>query len=95
MLKIKMFNYLQTMVVCQPFSSKNPKMSQPNLDYTAPEVQQHYKCCTLSDMFSLGLVISSIFADGHSLMESNLSTASFMKNLECVSIFYFFCRITV
>ncbi|CAM1318602.1 Uncharacterised protein g6973 [Pycnogonum litorale] len=77
-------NDLDTMgfVACQAFSSKNPKMSQPDLDYIAPEIQQHCKCSPLSDMFSLGLLISSIFIDGHSILESNLSTTIYTKNLE-------------
>lgn len=76
---------LQSLVDCQPFSSKNPKMSQPDLDYIAPETQQNCKCSPLSDMFSLGLLISAIFMDGHSVLESNLSAANYLKNLEQVS----------
>ncbi|GFY04035.1 SCY1-like protein 2 [Trichonephila clavipes] len=57
-------------------------MGQPDLDYTAPEVQNHSKCSPLSDMFSLGLVICAVFNGGHSLIEANLSCATYQKQLE-------------
>ncbi|XP_067126202.1 SCY1-like protein 2 isoform X1 [Centruroides vittatus] len=69
-------------VPCQPFTSKLPKMGQPDLDYTAPEIQSSSTCSPLSDMFSLGLLICAIFNSGHSLLESNLSTALYCRQLE-------------
>ncbi|GIY74647.1 SCY1-like protein 2 [Caerostris darwini] len=57
-------------------------MGQPDLDYTAPEVQNSSKCSPLSDMFSLGLVICAIFNGGRSVIEANLSCATYQKQLE-------------
>ncbi|CAL1271739.1 unnamed protein product [Larinioides sclopetarius] len=75
-------NDIMKPVPCQAFTSKLPKMGQPDLDYTAPEVQNHSKCSPLSDMFSLGLVICAVFNGGHSLIEANLSCATYQKQLE-------------
>ncbi|KAF8790362.1 SCY1-like protein 2 isoform X2 [Argiope bruennichi] len=75
-------NDIMKPVPCQAFTSKLPKMGQPDLDYTAPEVQNHSKCSPLSDMFSLGLVICAVFNGGHSLIEANLSCANYQKQLE-------------
>lgn len=60
-------------------------MGQPDLDYTAPEIQNSSKCSPLSDMFSLGLVICAVYNGGHSIIESNLSCATYQKQLEMVS----------
>ncbi|EEC12565.1 protein kinase domain-containing protein ppk32, putative [Ixodes scapularis] len=72
----------QSPVSCQPFTSKLPKMGQPDLDYTAPEVQAASSCSPLSDMFSLGLIICSLFNGGRSIIEGNLSTTTYNKQLE-------------
>lgn len=69
-------------VSCQPFTSKLPKMGQPDLDYTAPEVQATSTCSPLSDMFSLGLVVCALFNGGRSIIEGNLSTTTYNKQLE-------------
>ncbi|XP_070396311.1 SCY1-like protein 2 isoform X4 [Dermacentor albipictus] len=69
-------------VSCQSFTSKLPKMGQPDLDYTAPEIQATSTCSPLSDMFSLGLVICALFNNGHSIIEGNLSTTTYNKQLE-------------
>ncbi|CAN8006137.1 unnamed protein product [Ixodes pacificus] len=69
-------------VSCQPFTSKLPKMGQPDLDYTAPEVQAASSCSPLSDMFSLGLIVCSLFNGGRSIIEGNLSTTTYNKQLE-------------
>ncbi|XP_076331085.1 SCY1-like protein 2 [Tachypleus tridentatus] len=64
-------------VPCQSFTSKLPKMGQPDLDYTAPEVQTTSSCSPLSDMFSLGLLICAVYNNGRSLIEANLSIAQY------------------
>ena len=50
----------------------------------APEVQTVSSCSAMSDMFSLGLLIVSIYNNGRSLMEANLSTSQYCKQLEAV-----------
>lgn len=79
--------FKQKPVPCQAFTSKLPKMGQPDLDFTAPEIQINSKCSPLSDMFSLGLVICAVYNGGHSIIESNLSCATYQKQLEMVSFF--------
>ena len=73
-------------IICQPWSSRISKMAQPNLDYMAPEVQIDSQCSIMSDMFSLGMVICTIFNHGRSLIQSNNSTSTYLKQLEVVSI---------
>ncbi|XP_076341084.1 SCY1-like protein 2 [Tachypleus tridentatus] len=71
-----------TAVPCQPFTSKLPKMGQPDLDFTAPEIQFSSMCSPYSDMFSFGLLICSVFNNGRSLIEANLSTTTYSKQLD-------------
>ncbi len=59
-------------------------MGQPDLDFIAPEVQSS-KCSPMSDMFSLGLLITFLYNNGKSLVEANLSTAHYAKQLDLVS----------
>ncbi|XP_022244432.1 SCY1-like protein 2 [Limulus polyphemus] len=69
-------------VPCQSFTSKLPKMGQPDLDYTAPEVLATSSCSPLSDMFSLGLMICAVYNNGRSLIEATLSTSHYNKFIE-------------
>ncbi|XP_015781451.1 SCY1-like protein 2 [Tetranychus urticae] len=72
-------------VSCPAFTSKSPKMSQPDLDFMAPEVQASSACSPQSDMFSFGLLICSIFNNGRSPIQANLSTANYTKQLETLN----------
>ena len=76
----------QTPIPCQPFTPKLPKMAQPDLDFTAPEIVTSSKGSPQSDMFSLGLVIYSLFNGGKSPLESNLSAQNYIRQLDL------FCR---
>ncbi|XP_068083856.1 SCY1-like protein 2 [Anabrus simplex] len=69
-------------VACQPWTSRLPKMAQPDLDYIAPEVQTQSVCSILSDMFSLGMVLCAIFNQGRPLIQANHSSSTYMKQLE-------------
>uniref|UniRef100_A0A0A9XY57 SCY1-like protein 2 n=2 Tax=Lygus hesperus TaxID=30085 RepID=A0A0A9XY57_LYGHE len=69
-------------VSCQPWSSRVPKMAQPDLDFIAPEVQTMSQCSIKSDMFSLGMVISTIFNTGRPLIMANHSSSQYVKQLE-------------
>jgi len=60
-------------------------MSQPDLDFMAPEIQASSACSAQSDMFSFGLLICSIFNNGRSPIQANLSTTTYTKQLELVS----------
>ncbi|XP_069166584.1 SCY1-like protein 2 [Procambarus clarkii] len=71
-------------ITVQPWTSRVPKMTQPDLDYIAPEVQTASTCSVLSDMFSLGLTICAIFNSGKSLIEANHSSSVYQKQLEVV-----------
>uniref|UniRef100_T1J8U4 Protein kinase domain-containing protein n=1 Tax=Strigamia maritima TaxID=126957 RepID=T1J8U4_STRMM len=57
-------------------------MAQPDLDFTAPEIQLNGQCSPLSDMFSLGLVICSLFTRGHSLLEATHSSSNYVRQLD-------------
>ncbi|XP_022236702.1 SCY1-like protein 2, partial [Limulus polyphemus] len=57
-------------------------MGQPDLDFTAPEIQFSSMCSPYSDMFSLGLLTCSVFNNGRSLIEANLSTSAYSKQLD-------------
>uniref|UniRef100_A0A336MKF9 CSON002411 protein n=1 Tax=Culicoides sonorensis TaxID=179676 RepID=A0A336MKF9_CULSO len=69
-------------VLSHPWSSRLSKMAQPNLDFMAPEIQRQSQCSILSDMFSLGMVICTIFNNGRPLIQSNNSTSAYLKQLD-------------
>lgn len=77
--------HAQLPVASHPYTSKLPKMCQPDLDFVAPEIQSSSACSPQSDMFSLGLLICAIYNNGRSPIESNFSSASYFKQLETVS----------
>ncbi|UXI17099.1 putative palmitoyltransferase [Sarcoptes scabiei] len=78
-------NDMMSLISCQPFTSKLPKMGQSDLDFTAPEVQTQSICTPLSDMFSLGLLITFLYNQGHSMINANLSTAIYLKQLDSMN----------
>ena len=59
---------------------------QPNLDYMAPEYVLTMVSGPASDMFSLGLLIYSVFAKGKTLFECNGELSSFKDNAAEVSV---------
>ncbi|VDK21777.1 unnamed protein product [Taenia asiatica] len=61
------------------FNPKGGRNLQPDLDYIAPEVQLHHTMSPLADIFSLGMVICSIFNGGVSLLHCEGSVANYMK----------------
>lgn len=77
---------LQLPVSTCAYTTKMPKMCQADLDFIAPEVQASSACSPQSDMFSLGLLICSIFNNGRSPIQSALSTTQYIKQLEIVSL---------
>ncbi|KAG6452332.1 hypothetical protein O3G_MSEX007551 [Manduca sexta] len=70
------------MISVPPWSIKVAKISQPNLDFMAPEVQTNGHCNILSDMFSLGLVICAVFNFGKPLIQANNNPMLYMKQIE-------------
>lgn len=61
-------------------------MGQPDLDFTAPEIQSTSTCSPQSDMFSLGLLICAVYhSGGKSPLESCLSTQNYLRQLEILS----------
>jgi len=69
---------------CLSFTSKLPKLTQPDLNYFSPESQLSSICSPQSDMFSFGLLIISLYNNGRSLLESNLNVVQYAKQLEQV-----------
>ena len=61
-------------------------MGQPDLDFTAPEVQTQSLCTPNSDMFSLGLLITFLYNNGRSLITANLNASNYLKQLDSVSM---------
>ncbi|XP_065213701.1 SCY1-like protein 2 isoform X4 [Planococcus citri] len=69
-------------VACGAWTSRMSKLAQPDLDYMAPEVQMNGYCGTYSDMFSLGLLIFTIFNKGRPILQANHSNSSYQKQLD-------------
>ncbi|XP_011874672.1 PREDICTED: SCY1-like protein 2 isoform X2 [Vollenhovia emeryi] len=69
-------------ITVQSWTKHMPKMTQPNLDYTAPEVQQKKLASFSSDMYSLGMTICAIYNQGRPLIQANHSCSDYLKQLE-------------
>ncbi|KAI2801048.1 hypothetical protein BLOT_011622, partial [Blomia tropicalis] len=72
-------------IPCQAYTSKLPKMGQPDLDFIAPEVQTQSVCTPLSDMFSLGLLIAFLCGHGKLLINANLNTSTYLRQLDSLN----------
>ncbi|CAG5114716.1 unnamed protein product, partial [Candidula unifasciata] len=66
----------------QSWTTKIPKMAQPDLNFMAPEVQLNKMCTPLSDMFSVGMVICSIYNEGRSLICADHNPSFYVKQLD-------------
>ena len=66
------------------WTNKAPKMTQPDLNFIAPEIQLGRNCCSLSDMFALGLVVCSIYNCGRSLIAADHNPSLYVKQLDQV-----------
>ncbi|XP_070194275.1 uncharacterized protein [Littorina saxatilis] len=69
-------------VTVPSWSNKVPKMAQPDLNFLSPEVQLGRNCCPLSDMFSLGMVVCSIYYAGQSLIAADHNPNLYVKQLD-------------
>ncbi|XP_017884466.1 SCY1-like protein 2 isoform X2 [Ceratina calcarata] len=70
------------MIVLQPWTNRMSKMAQPNLDYTAPEIQQKKMGGFCSDVYSFGMTICAIFNQGRPLIQANHNCSEYAKQLE-------------
>ncbi|VDD79722.1 unnamed protein product [Mesocestoides corti] len=66
------------------FNPKGGRNLQPDLDYIAPEVQLHHAMSPLADIFSLGMVICSIFNGGVSLLRCEGNVANYVKSIQAI-----------
>ncbi|XP_026830100.1 SCY1-like protein 2 isoform X2 [Ooceraea biroi] len=71
-------------ITVQPWTKHMPKMTQPNLDYIAPEVQQKKLGSFSSDMYSLGMTICAIYNQGRPLIQANHSCSDYLKQLDAL-----------
>ncbi|XP_023247109.1 SCY1-like protein 2 [Copidosoma floridanum] len=69
-------------VPLSPWTNRLPKVTQPNLDYIAPEVQTKKMGCILSDMYSYGMVICAVFNNGRPLIQANHNVNDYLKQIE-------------
>ena len=62
-----------------PWSTKLSKMAQPDLDFMAPEIQLQTNKYPLPacDVFSLGLLVGSIYNNGRSLIQAQYNPANY------------------
>ncbi|XP_052746723.1 SCY1-like protein 2 [Bicyclus anynana] len=65
-----------------PWSIKVAKITQPNLDFLAPESQMIGQCNILSDMFSFGLVVCTLFNHGKQLIQANNNPMLYSRQIE-------------
>ncbi|KAK3576147.1 hypothetical protein CHS0354_016306 [Potamilus streckersoni] len=78
----------QDQMPCFEYKAWDPDMSpvaQPNLDYLAPEYALTESCDLPSDLFTLGVVMYTLFNKGKPLYECNDQLSTFRKNAEELS----------
>lgn len=68
-----------------------PPVCQPNLDFLAPEYAISMSCSLSSDMFSMGVLICTIFNNGKPLYECKNQLSLFKKYTEEVGIIGITC----
>ena len=68
-----------TEISCASWTSKVPKVIQPNLNFIAPETQHKSSSTTASDMYSLGMVIIACFNNDKSVIQANNSQHQYFK----------------
>lgn len=76
------------MSLARPWTPKQAKLAQPDLDYIAPEIQlETSKIATVScDVFSFGLLVCSVYNGGRSLIQAGYNPAVYMRHIDRVSI---------
>ncbi|XP_052776231.1 SCY1-like protein 2 isoform X2 [Mya arenaria] len=67
---------------CQPWSTKNSKLAQPNLNFIAPEVQIEKNFSTISDIFSLGMTVCCIYNKGQPLINAEHNPQLYLKHVD-------------
>ncbi|XP_070555531.1 SCY1-like protein 2 isoform X2 [Ptychodera flava] len=59
-----------------------PDLAQPNLNYLAPEYIMTVSCDTASDMYSLGVVIYTVFNHGKPLFDCSGNLKTYQRNCQ-------------
>ncbi|XP_061180862.1 SCY1-like protein 2 [Saccostrea echinata] len=67
---------------CNEWNPDQPPVTQPDLDYMAPEYYLTHSCSEASDMFSLGVLIYCIYNHGKALYECHGQLSQFKKFVE-------------
>ena len=72
--------------LARPWTPKQPKLAQADLDYIAPETQlETSKIATVGcDVFSFGLLVCSVFNAGRSLIQAGYNPAVYMRHIDQV-----------
>lgn len=75
-----------------PWTPKQSKMAQPDLDYVAPDVQlmqsagaQAIPAC---DVYSLGQLVCAIYNDGKSLIQAGHNVTAYNRQFEQVTPYH-------
>ena len=63
---------LQDTFPCYPFAAKQPRGTQPELAYIAPECLLGKDLTDAADVWSLGMLICTVFRGGDSLLPIDL-----------------------
>lgn len=72
--------------LARPWTPKQPKLAQPDLDFIAPEIQlETTKFATVGcDVFSLGLLVCSVYNGGRSLIQAAYNPGVYMRHIDQV-----------
>lgn len=70
---------------CKAWSPKASKMAQPDLNYIAPEIQTTEVCTYVSDMFSFGMLICTIYNNGYSLIDAQYNPSTYLRQLDTLT----------
>lgn len=82
----------QTTFPCHEWNPDQPWVTQPCLDYMAPEYCLTHSCCEASDMFSLGVLIYYVYNQGKPLYQCQNQLSQFRKFTEEVMVYFFISR---
>lgn len=83
--KLAVSTDVQLVFECQGWDSQLNALSQPELNYTAPEHVLSRNCFTSSDMFSLGILIYAIYNSGKPLFDCEGDIVTYKRHIEKMS----------
>ena len=84
---VHLYNFFQPYYPFTEWDRNKPPVIQPDLDFLAPEQILSRSLDTSADLFSLGMLLYSVFNEGKTLFECKEQFSKYKENITEVSAF--------